>query len=279
MSLPAPNQKAVAQEMKRFVEAIPPSANLDWVKNDEFLYFFEAERLLIMRKILLSAGFKPESSFEVLDVGYLHGIVPEFLHRFFPKAQFTVLDHPASPVFSNPDYLQIIESRSYLKLLPLDLAQVEQMPGSFDLIVLGEIIEHMDPTTVARVVGSLRQKVRPANNGLLLVTTPNGAGVFNVLSTLFGRDTQVPPIPHDMMNYGHIHLWSPPLLQRTLAHFGWNLVQMEFTHGRENEYFAEVNRHWGSFRHQIFVRLCRLMACLRPKWRGFFVAVFSHTRL
>jgi 2-polyprenyl-3-methyl-5-hydroxy-6-metoxy-1,4-benzoquinol methylase len=196
MSFPGPNQKAVAQEMKSFVEAIPSSANLDWVKDDEFLFFFEAERLLTMRKVLLAAGFQPESSFEVLDVGYLHGIVPEFLHRFFPKAQFKVLDYPTSPIFSNADYLRIIETRSYLKLLPLDLAQVEQMPGSFDLIVLGEIIEHMDPTTVARVVCCLRQKVRPASNGLLVVTTPNGAGVFNVLSTLFGRDTQVPPIPH-----------------------------------------------------------------------------------
>ncbi|MEO8244355.1 MAG: selenide, water dikinase SelD [bacterium] len=72
-----------------------------------------------MRKLLLDAGFQPNTEFHVLDFGYLHGLVPEFLHRFFPRSRFTILDHPDSPNFRNAEYLSVIRQRDYLKLISL----------------------------------------------------------------------------------------------------------------------------------------------------------------
>jgi 2-polyprenyl-3-methyl-5-hydroxy-6-metoxy-1,4-benzoquinol methylase len=270
-------QKELASAMLDFVRQIPVSSGLEWVKDWEFLYYFEAERLLVMREALLSAGFSPESNFQVLDFGYLHGLIPEFLHRFFPNAQFTVLDHPDSPNFQNEDYLQLIKTRKYLKLEPCDIRRVNEREGNFDLIVLGEIIEHLDPTLVADSVRSLRKKIR--ERGRLLITTPNGGGIKNLFYTLIGRDAEHPVIPNETMNYGHIHLWPPQQLETTLQHYGWINDKTIFTHGFERWQFRQSNHHWGSLRHQILIKSLYLAAQLFSRWRGFMVSTWKPIEL
>ncbi len=272
-SLKGMTQKELASAMLDFVRQIPASANLEWVKDYNFLYHFEAERLLVMRSALLRAGFSPENNFQVLDFGYLHGLIPEFLHRFFPKAQFTVLDHPDSPNFQENDYLQLIKARKYLKLEPCDIAHLDERQGNFDLIVLGEIIEHLDPTVVARSAENLRQKIN--ERGRLLITTPNGAGIKNLFYTLIGRDSEHPVIPNETMNYGHIHLWPPQQLEKTLQHYGWQNDETYFTHGFERSAFCESNHRWGSLRHQILTKCLYFAAQWRPRWRGFTVSTWK----
>ncbi len=269
-------QKDLAAAMLDFVRQIPPSADLEWVKDYKFLYYFEAERLLVMKQALLDAGFSPESSFEVLDFGYLHGLIPEFLHRFFPEARFTVFDHPDSPNFQNKDYLQLIKSRSYLKLEPCDIARLDEREGKFDLIVLGEIIEHLDPTLVAKSVDALQKKI--TGRGRLLITTPNGAGIKNLFYTLIGRDVEHPVIPNETMNYGHIHIWPLQQLDKTLQHYGWKNDKTYFTHGFERRAFLESNHHWGSLRHQVFMKSLYCAAQLIPRWRGFMVSTWRSTK-
>src|SRR5215218_374417 len=102
-------QTQLALEMQGFVQAIPADIGLEWVKDYEFLFYFEAERMLAIRGVLAQEGFESDREFSVLDVGYLHGLVSEFVHRAFPKAKVTVIDHPNSPIFRNPGYLRIIE--------------------------------------------------------------------------------------------------------------------------------------------------------------------------
>jgi 2-polyprenyl-3-methyl-5-hydroxy-6-metoxy-1,4-benzoquinol methylase len=269
-------QKELASAMLDFVRQIPASADLEWVKDWKFLYYFEAERLLVMRDALLAADFSPKSSFEVLDFGYLHGLIPEFLHRFFPEARFTVFDHPDSPNFKNQDYLQLIKSRSYLKLQPCDIAHLDQREGKFDLIVLGEIIEHLDPTLVAKAAEDLQKKI--TGRGRLLITTPNGAGIKNLFYTLIGRDSEHPVIPNEAMNYGHIHIWPPQQLEQTLQHYGWKNDKTYFTHGFERWALSDSNHHWGSLRHQLFTKGLYFMAQLFPRWRGFTVSTWRSTK-
>ena len=125
-----PSQRELALALREFCRQVPSSVGLGNLLEDwDYLFHFEAERLLTMRQALLDAGFKPDTEFQVLDFGYLHGIVPEFLHRFFPRSTFTVFDHPASPNFSNPEYLSLIQSRSYLTLKPCRLEQVRRPPA------------------------------------------------------------------------------------------------------------------------------------------------------
>jgi Methyltransferase domain len=268
-----PDQRELASNMLEFVRQIPVSAELEWVKDWEFLYYFEAERLLVMRQALLDGGFTTERSFRVLDFGYLHGVVPEFLHRFFPKAQFVVLDHPGSPNFRNQEYLNLIKDRAYLKLEPCDIACVDKQDGIFDVIVLGEIIEHLDPTLVAKAVSHLKCKI--GDHGRLLITTPNGAGIKNLFFTLIGRAAEHPVIPQREMNYGHIHLWPPLQLEKTLQHYGWENRQTYFTHGFERWDFVKSNHHWGSLRHQLMIKSLYFAAQLVPHWRGFMVSSWA----
>jgi 2-polyprenyl-3-methyl-5-hydroxy-6-metoxy-1,4-benzoquinol methylase len=269
-------QKELASAMLDFVRQIPASADLEWVKDLNTLYYFEAERLLVMKQAMLDAGFSPESSFEVLDFGYLHGLIPEFLHRFFPQARFTIFDHPDSPNFKNQDYLRLIKSRSYLKLESCDIAHLDQREGKFDLIILGEIIEHLDPILVARSTGALQKKIAP--QGRLLITTPNGAGIKNLFFTLIGRDSEQAVIPNETMSYGHIHLWPPQQLEQTLQHYGWKNDKIYFTHGKDGSALSDSNHHWGSLRYQLFTKGLYFMAQLFPRWRGFTVSTWRSTK-
>ncbi len=258
--------------MLDFAREIPVSAGLEWVKDWDFLYHFEAERLLTMREVLLESGFKADSEFRVLDFGYLHGLVPEFLHRFFPRSRFIVLDHPDSPNFRNAEYLKLIHQRDYLRMEPCDIADVDKRADQFDLIILGEIIEHLDPTLVAKAATHLRKRV--TESGRLLITTPNGAGIRNTADTFLGRDAQCPPLPIAEMQYGHIHLWTPELLRRTLKLLGWEHDMTRFVHGFERWEFQKTNRHWGSLRHQVYLKSLYWAASLRPQWRGFTVSAW-----
>jgi hypothetical protein len=199
----------------------------------------------------------------------LHGLVPEFLHRAFPNAEFTVLDRADSPVFSNPDLQKLVRRRSYVNLVPCDIEDCETLEGEFDVIVLGEIIEHLNPTVVRDVFQRLRKKISPS--GILLITTPNGAGFYNLMRTLVGKDAQHPPIADTTMGMPHIHLWTANLLSITLAHTNWIPSEFFYYHGREGEVFAEGNRHWRSLIHQLFLKTAQLVTTLRPQWRGFYV--------
>src|SRR4051812_26413661 len=173
-----PEQMHLASEMQEFVAAIPDSLGLEWVKEREFLYYFEAERMLAMRRMLLENGVSGDARLRVLDFGYLHGLVSEFLHRSFPNATFTVFDHPDSPVFKSPEYLRIIQERKYLRLEPRDLHELDGVSGEYDLLVLGEIIEHLDPTVFIKLTDAAGRLLK--KGGCMLVTSPNAAGLLNL---------------------------------------------------------------------------------------------------
>jgi hypothetical protein len=264
-------QRELAIQMLDFVRPIPDSANLGWVKDERFLFHFEAARMMEMRRALWESGINPTSEFDVLDFGYLHGIVPEFLHRHFPKAKFVVCDRPGSPIFSDPDYMARIRKRIYLQVRPLDIRLIGTMTGQkFRVIILGEIIEHMNPTEVTEILIGLRGCI--ADNGVLLITTPNAAGLYNCAADLFGFDRTVSiPVPDATMGYGHIHLWSAPVLKDTLKACGWSHHHSYFYHGRDGEQFESAWRGWWGLKYQIFIKANQILSSLIPKWRGFFV--------
>ena len=260
--------------MFEFVQSIPKSANLEWVKDPDFLHCFEAERLIAITDAMLAHGLREDSAFEVLDVGYLHGLISEFIHRRFPKATFTVIDHPNSPNFNNREYLDVIETRRYMRLLPCDIMDAGRLNKQFQLIILGELIEHLNPTVVADALQTMRTLI--SDNGLLIITTPNAAGLYNTYMTITDGDCVVlPPIPDSTMGYGHIHLWSAPVLERTAEWCGFTREKLFFNHGREAEKFVKARREWLSLKSQILIKGIELLGNWKPSLRGFFVASFA----
>lgn len=267
-------QRQLADEMLTFLESTPLSPDLDWTKDRDFLFHFEAARQIIVRRLLMSAGLNSSKTARVLDVGYLHGLTQEFTHRAFPRAQITVFDLPSSPIFSDTAYLRAIEARGYLALKAKNADELTPADGAFDVFILGEVIEHMDPTKVARLLANLAKMA--SENAVLIITTPNAAGLYNCYMTFRQKDaTQVPPIPNPTHGYGHIHVWNLPILARTAEHFGWSFRRAEYYHGREGEMFARINKQWSGLTAQINMRFIKILAGFKPNWRGFFVAAFT----
>lgn len=267
------NQKELADQMLEFLNENPPNPDIEMSKDADFLYHFEAARNLLVRECLKSAGINPSAELSVLDFGYLTGITQEFIHRYLPKARFMVFDHPNSPIFKDEAYLKIIRRRTYLQLEPLDVSKAERIPGSYDIIFLGEIIEHLDPSAVANFLNVLRNSAKP--DCVLVITTPNATGLYNCWMTMTGKaPVQVAPIPNPVHGYGHIHLWSPAILNQTAEHFGWAPKEVRYYHGREAEMFARAKRKWAGLKATFFLRGIEFLANRKPTLRGFFVATY-----
>jgi 2-polyprenyl-3-methyl-5-hydroxy-6-metoxy-1,4-benzoquinol methylase len=138
-------QRALAAEMLDFLQFTPLSPDLLATRDRDYLFHFEAPRHLIARQFLLDCGIGQQQEFQVLDFGYLHGLTQEFLHRAFSKASLTVYDLPSSPVFKDQSYQDVIRARSYLRLAPRSIGDVDKTEPKYDVITLGEIVEHLDP--------------------------------------------------------------------------------------------------------------------------------------
>jgi Methyltransferase domain len=264
----------MASEMLKFLQESPLPSDLGWTKDLDFLYHFEAERQMIVQELLSAAGVKSGKSIKILDFGFLHGLTQEFLHRALQNASITVCDLPSSPIFQDEKYLSVIKQRKYLRLLPLNLNDIQKLSEKFDVIILAEVIEHLDPTQTARALSNLKQAANPGC--ILIVTTPNAAGLYNCWMTLRQKDAvQVAPLPNKTFGFGHIHLWTLKLLRETAEYHGWKFQGARFYHGREAEKFEEIKEAWVGLAAQINIRLLKLLTTRNPQWRGFFVASFN----
>lgn len=238
------------------------------------LEHFESERSEIVTDALIGAGIGKNDEFRVLDFGYLTGLTQEFLHRDFPGAKITVCDRPDSPNFRDERFLSVVRDRKYVELVPCNLQDIGPQLGKFRVVILGEIIEHMGPVDVAEALKKLRTLAD--REAVLIVTTPNGAGLLNCYLTM--RDSNpptLPPVPDEVMGYGHIHLWAPSVLRKTAEAAGWIENAVYFYHGREAEAFARLNRAFESAWSQVVMRGVKFLTWIFPKKRGFFVASFK----
>jgi len=260
------DQREMAEQMLAFLKECPDGPEITECRNFGFLYHFEAARQLIVQEHLHRFGFGNNEEIDILDFGFLSGITQEFMHRAFPKAKFRVFDRPDGTLLSNEPYLRVIRKRKYLSLEPGDLTQLTEVSGKYDVIHLGEIIEHLDPTAVVKALKMLRACAKP--KCCLIITTPNKRGIYNCWMTLRGKDSiEVAPIPNPVHGYGHIHLWGADILAETAAACGWNGLSTSFYHGREGEKF-DKKMPWK-------LRVVMFLAKRYPKMKGFFVSSFS----
>src|SRR5258708_16358300 len=218
---PQQEQRQMAVEMLEFLNQCPDGPGISGGRDLSFLYHFEAARRLLVHKHIKQCGFGNNDTLDILDFGYLTGLTQEFTHRAFPNARFRVLDLPDGSIFKNEETLEQIHKRKYLTLEPGDLTQLTEIPGKYDVIHLGEIIEHIDPTAVAKALKMLRGCAKP--KCCLIITTPNKRGLYNCWMTFRGKEKiEVAPIPDPLGGYDHIPLWAPDILAETARNYGWN---------------------------------------------------------
>lgn len=102
-----------------------------------------------------------------------------------------------------------------------------------DLVILGEVIEHVDAP--GRLLRAMRLLCKP--NGSLIVTTPNALRIMNALVPLTGRE---------LVHPDHVAWYSPTTLKRVVSVNGWVVEELryyqagpdELSGGRRLEKFA-----------------------------------------
>jgi len=247
--------------------------------HDPFYEEFEAVRLTEVLKQLreINADGSGQIRPRMLDFGYLKGLVPSTILAFVPL-DYWVIDHPKAGVFQ--DSARQIEAKNMgVTLTPCALEirsevdRVLEALGKFDVVLLGEIIEHLDPTTTAHLLSRIAGCLRP--RGVLIVTTPNLFAIANIARHLIGKDVQAIPLGHSEMIQGHIHLWSPSLLMDLGRELGFQKRSLFYFHGLEGTQYVLSTRHWKSLGFQVWHKALRLLSTMVSRWKGFFVVTFS----
>ena len=136
--------------------------------------------------------------------------------------------------------------------------RAEPGDGSYDLVVAGEVIEHLHTSPVT-VLGNLSTWLRPG--GALLIQTPNAVALHKRLRMLAGRNP-LEPIRTDLSNPGHFHEYTLGELRDAAAGAGLTVAgaRMEnyFGGGPASRAYAALGRALPpSLRHGITIWLQR----------------------
>lgn len=95
-------------------------------------------------------------------------------------------------------------------------------PGSFDIVLCGDLIEHLrDPE---RFLGRMRPRLKP--EGLLALTTPNVASWAIRLGLLVARWRCT---DRGILDRTHLHFFTRRTLVEALERAGYRLVELDFT--------------------------------------------------
>jgi SAM-dependent methyltransferase len=151
---------------------------------------YHARRYATLRALaadLLAGRAEPR----ILNVG------PMFETRLLRESGATVdtlgFPHPLFP------------PRDHERHLAADLNETsEPGDGSYDLVVMAEVIEHLHASPVT-VLGNLATWLRPG--GAMLIQTPNAVALHKRLRMLAGRNP-LEPIRGDPGNPGHFHEYT-----------------------------------------------------------------------
>lgn len=153
----------------------------------------------------------------LLDVG------PHYLTRFIKHSRPEVEIHTLGYWYDRIGLEQIVANHVEFNLAGISriTPDIPIAPGSFDLIVLGEVIEHIHvaPTLI---LPALRKLLRPG--GTLLVTTPNAAALAKRVRLLFGQN------PFEMLretpeNPGHFREYTAAEMRKLGLDAGFASVE------------------------------------------------------
>jgi 2-polyprenyl-3-methyl-5-hydroxy-6-metoxy-1,4-benzoquinol methylase len=119
--------------------------------------------------ILRRAGLPRGGRLSILDFGCGPGHMFEHVKRASPRWTYSGLEFSSASVAelvarhsADPQFQQGVEAKQLPSALPA---------GSFDVVLLIEVIEHLAEERVEAVLGEIRRLLKPG--GLLVVTAPN----------------------------------------------------------------------------------------------------------
>jgi SAM-dependent methyltransferase len=180
-----------------------------------------------MRRIRIMLDFlKGRSIKKMLDIGS----VPEMTEIFASALHCEALGINISERVVNSG-----KRKSGIRFIQGDIESAE-ISEKFDLIVCGEVIEHMADVDafIEKLKGMLDK------DGYLLLTIPNLSSLFNKISILFGwqprginpsRKILLNPFTKYDYNWGHVSMFTFYAMKKFLMENGFDMLKIGGTHG------------------------------------------------
>jgi SAM-dependent methyltransferase len=140
-----------------------------------------------------------------LDVGVGYGYSAAALRAARPGEELWCLAHPSLDVrFSSAwrDMLAVCGCRAILS----DAGALPFRSGVFSVVCAAELIEHLSPERLPSVLVEMVRVLRPG--GVLVVTTPNLARLWNRLALLRGRPFLTSATFRIGSTYGHLREYT-----------------------------------------------------------------------
>jgi len=144
----------------------------------------------------------------ILDVGCGEGITLEKLLEKFPDREITGIDVVSENV-------EICRQHN----LPVTLESVydlKRVPGSIDLCILSEVIEHLDNVSLA--LKNIKRILKPG--GHLIIVFPNDT-FFKIVRIIFLKFKEA------LAEYGHVNHFSPRSIGKILGMAGFEIIKIK----------------------------------------------------
>jgi len=154
----------------------------------------------------------------VLDIGCNTGRGGQILKTANPQLRLTGLDVVE-------ERLDKIPGGIYERLILSSADSIDVPDNTYDDIVAGEVIEHIDPADIAGVLKELKRVLKPG--GRLLLTTPNPRAIL----VLMGRDKV-------LKDPSHVCIMTPAELKERLQAAGFEKLRIKGS-GKMSNYFPD----------------------------------------
>jgi SAM-dependent methyltransferase len=187
---------------------------------------YDLERCTLVADLV---GSRPPERIHEVGVGYLTLLT--VLRERFPDAALVGAEHPERAYLSDPRLeADMTAMRVDLRAWDVTAEAVPFPSGSFDVVVFSEILEHLSPPTVPRVLDRLRDLLTP--DGRLVVSSPNLTAFYRIASLAFGRG-RIMDIPVDVERhpgvYGHMRVYSRGEVEQLAAQAGLRVADWRWS--------------------------------------------------
>jgi 2-polyprenyl-3-methyl-5-hydroxy-6-metoxy-1,4-benzoquinol methylase len=205
---------------------------------DPFVRAFEIPRIRAIHDAL--RRYSAIESPSVLDIGYLDGRVPLALTMLDPQLDIICTERDEESAGN--------ARRSAEEVVPgipvdvLDLTHLSDLgghEGSHDVVIVGEVLEHISVADLPSILSGIRRMLR--DEGILIVSTPNLHGLTPRIRHALGVDFLHDPVKHDKMGMGHINLLSARMLCDLARDAGFEVAAVEF-----HEFTGALRAHRGT---------------------------------
>lgn len=200
-----------------------------------------------------------------LDVGVGFGYTSAAIRATHPSAEIVGIEHPSRSLLADPECRYLYDVPC-IRTVGGDAYHLPVRPGLFDLVVCGEILEHLAPTRVLSFLREVARVMKPG--GVLVLTTPNLLSLTNRGLMLLGQSPFELPVPSAGDTFGHIREYSKEDLTSLLSLSGFIRVETRV-----------VSRTRGAEGAPLHVRAAslieRLVGVMAPNVNGFLVSIAS----